>query len=161
MKSNAFLPFIFATFVFSWICWGIAIATGQPSQSFPTVLFYILGGSGPSIVALFFVFRLFDPAARKDFWARFSFKRIRPLWWVLSLVGIPALLVAGTALDVVFCGQPPALPNVSALLGDPVSIPIFLIMSLIGGPLSEEFGWRGIVGGGCWFGGSTATGCQQ
>lgn len=145
MKTISPIAFILVTYIFSWICWGIAIATGQPSQSFPTILFYILGGSGPSIVALFFIFRFFDQPARKDFWARFSFKRIRLFWWVLTLVVVPALLAAGAALDVLFGGTPSTLPNLHALMGEPVSIPIFLIISLFAGPLSEELGWRGIV----------------
>ncbi len=146
MKNSPASRFILFTFVFSWLCWSIAIFNGQPSATFPNIVFFTLGGSGPTLLALAFVLRSFNAEVRRDFWARLiDPRRIRPIWWLLSLLAIPVVIVLGIALDVLLGGVLPAMPNLKLLAADPISIPIFLIMMLIAGPLSEELGWRGFV----------------
>ena len=146
MKNPLASRFILLTFVFSWLCWSIAIFNGQPSTTFPNIVLFTLGGSGPTLIALAFVLRSFNAEERRDFWSRvIDPRRIRPTWWLITLLAIPVVVVLGVALDVLLGGVVPAMPNVKLLIADPISIPIFLIMMLIAGPLSEELGWRGLV----------------
>src|SRR6266545_4858081 len=146
MKNSHAIRFILFTFVFSWLFWSVAIFNGQPRTTFPNIIFFILGGSGPSLIALTIVLRGFNTEARRDFWSRvIDPRRIRPAWWLLSLLAIPLVIVLGIALDVLLGGELPAMPNLKLLAADPVSIPIFVLMMLIGGPVSEELGWRGFA----------------
>jgi len=145
MKNILATKFILLTFIFSWLCWSIAIFNGQPNTAFPNIIFFTLGGSMPTLIALIFVLCTFDKDKRGDFWSRvINPGRIRRAWWLIPLV-IPFIFVLGITLDVFLSGVLPAMPNLKALVTDPVSIPIFALMMLISGPISEELGWRGIV----------------
>jgi membrane protease YdiL (CAAX protease family) len=146
VKNLSVTAFVLSVFAFSWLCWGIGIATGQPTTIFPTVIFYILGGSGPTLVALFYLLRFFDREARRDFWSRlFDFRRISLAGWLLCLLAGPVVVVSSLALDLLLGGELPTMPNLEMLIAQPASIPVFVLIMLIGGALSEELGWRGVV----------------
>jgi uncharacterized protein len=146
MKNISATKFILTVFAFSWLFWGITIAGGQPSTTFPNLLFYMLGGSGPTLVALFYIFRFFDREARADFWARLlDFHRLSSTAWILCLFGIPVLILAAIALDSLLRGELAPMPNLEMLADQPAMIPVFVLMMLVGGALSEELGWRGIL----------------
>ena len=49
--SNPWIFFLL-TFVFSWVFWSIAVYLNQTYTSFPTIIFYALGGFGPSIIGI-------------------------------------------------------------------------------------------------------------
>ena len=146
MKNISAIKFIVLVFVFLWTCWGLAIFTGRPISTFPNMLLYMLGGSGPTLVALFYLFRHFDKDARRRFWSRLiDVHRVRPIWWFLCLFAIPILVLSALALDLVLGAEPVAMPNLEMLMAQPGMIPMFVIMILIGGALSEELRW--LVGG--------------
>ena len=146
MKIISPVKFILATFGFSWLLQGIAILSGQSSKDFPAILFYIIGGCGPSLVALFFVWRNFSSEQRREFWSRlFSPRRIKPVWWILTLVAVPAAMFLGVWINELLGGTLPRMDYVNLLKAQPAEIPIFIIMMMIGGPLAEELGWRGIL----------------
>lgn len=146
MKNISATKFILTVFAFSWLFWGITIAGGQPITTFPNLLFYMLGGSGPTLVALFYIFRFFDREARADFWARLlDFHRLSSMAWILCLLGIPVLILAAIALDSLLRGALAPMPNLEMLADQPAMIPVFVLMMLVGGALSEELGWRGIL----------------
>jgi len=67
--------------------------------------------------------------------------RFHPGWYALALLGIPALVVLGTAA---VSGVWPweQLLSPSFLLSYPVA---FVVMVVLGGPLLEEPGWRGFA----------------
>lgn len=118
----------------------------MPRDTFPNILFFILGGSGPTITALILVWQSFEKDMHLDFWGRvFDLRRIRLTWWFLTLAAIPLLMALAVVLDLLLGGVLPEMTYVYQLINDPISIPIFLLMMVIGGPLSEELGWRGIV----------------
>jgi len=123
MKNILATKFILLTFIFSWLCWSIAIFNGQPNTAFPNIIFFTLGGSMPTLIALIFVLCTFDKDKRRDFWSRvINPGRIRRAWWLIPLV-ITFIFVLGITLDVFLSGVLSAMPNLKALVTDPVSIP--------------------------------------
>lgn len=146
MKTISPVKFTLATFIFTWLLQGIAIISGQSSKDFPAILFYIIGGCGPSLVALFFVWRNFNVEQRREFWSRvFSPRRVQPVWWIVTLVGVPTAMLLGVWMDSLLGGALPQMEYVNLLKAQSAEIPIFIIMMIIGGPLAEELGWRGIL----------------
>ena len=67
MKPISPLKFTLATFAFTWLLQGIAILSGQSSKDFPAIVFYIIGGCSPSLVALFFVWHNFNAEQCREF----------------------------------------------------------------------------------------------
>ena len=146
MKTSPATKFMLITFIFAWLCWSIAILNGQLFSTYPNILLFSLGGSAPTLIALYFVLRTFDKDARRDFLSRvINPRQVRPAWWLLTLLAAPVAFMLGIYLDVLLGGVLPAMSNLKALVAAPVSIPIFVLMSLISGPISEELGWRGIA----------------
>jgi membrane protease YdiL (CAAX protease family) len=61
--------------------------------------------------------------------------------WYLVIFLLFPVLIGGSLLLAVLTGEP--MPELAAL-SEPVSIPIaFVYILFLGGPLQEEFGWRG------------------
>jgi len=146
MKTISPLKFTLATFAFTWSLLAIAILSGQTSQDFPAILFYIIGGCGPSLVAIFFVWRNFNVEQRREFWSRvFSPRRVQPIWWIVTLIAVPAAMLLGVWVNALLGGMLPQMEYVNLLKAQPAEIPVFIIMMLIGGPLAEELGWRGLL----------------
>lgn len=146
LKKLSSLKFILATFLFTWVLQGIAILSGQTSKDFPAILFYILGGCGPSLVAVFFVWRDFNTDQRREFWSRVcNLRRIKPVWWIIALVAVPATMLLGVWVHALLGGSSPRMDYFSLLKTQPAEIPVFIIMMMIGGPLAEELGWRGVL----------------
>jgi uncharacterized protein len=146
MKTISSFKFTLATFAFTWLLQGIAILSGQSSKDFPTILFYIIGGCGPSLVALFFVWLNFNVEQRREFWSRvFSPRRTQPVWWIVTLVAVPSAMLLGVWVDSLLGGTLPQMDYVNLLKAQPAEIPVFIIMMIIGGPLAEELGWRGLL----------------
>ena len=146
MKTISPVKFTLATFVFTWLLFSISILSGQSSKDFPAILFYIIGGCGPSLVALFFVWRNFNIEQRYEFWSRiFSPRRIQPVWWIVTLVAVPAAMLLGVWVNSLLGGGLPQMDYVHLLKTQPAEIPVFIVMMIIGGPLAEELGWRGLL----------------
>jgi uncharacterized protein len=140
------LLFFLLTFLSSWLFFGIAIANGMVSTEFPGMLFHILGGFCPSLVAVVIVLWKYDSGSRCDFWrCLLNYRRIRPTWWLITLLLTPVLVAAAVVLDVWLGAPPPELTTLKALLADPISLLITTIMMIVAGALSEELGWRGLA----------------
>ena len=146
MKTISPAKFTLATFIFTWLLQGIAILSGQSSKDFPAIVFYIIGGCGPSLVALFFVWHNFNAEQRSEFWSRvFSPRRIQPIWWIVTLVAVPSAMLLGVWVNALLGGTMPQMDYLNLLKSQPAEIPVFIIMMMIGGPLAEELGWRGLL----------------
>ena len=146
MKTISPIKFILATFFFTWTLFSIVIFSGQSNQDFPAMLLYILGGCAPSLVAIFFVWRNFNKEQSREFWSRvISPRNIKPVWLVVSLVVIPVVMGLAVWLNSNLFDVMPGLEIFNNLKTQPAEIPIFIIMMLIGGPLAEELGWRGLL----------------
>lgn len=145
MKNISPIKFTLATFAFTWSLLAIAILSGQSSKEFPAILFYILGGCVPSLVAIFIVCRKFDREERQEFWPRvINPRRVKLLWWMITLLAIPAAMLLGVWLNALLGGSLPRMDYFYLLKTQPLEIPTFIVMMMIGGPLAEELGWRGI-----------------
>lgn len=146
MKNISPVKFTLATFAFTWLLLAFSILSGQSSKDFPNILFYVIGGCSPSLVATFFVWRNFNIEQRREFWSRvFSPRRIKPMWWIITLIAVPAAMLLGVWVDSLLGGALPQMDYIYMLKAQPTEIPIFIIMMLIGGPLAEELGWRGLL----------------
>jgi membrane protease YdiL (CAAX protease family) len=131
------------TLISTWTFFGIAIAAGMASTGFPGMLFHILGGFCPSLVAVIVVLWKFTPEAARDFWHRLSeFRRIRVSWWLITLLLTPALVGLSLLIDVWLGAPRPDLSTLKALLADPASLVFTTVMMIVTGALSEELGWR-------------------
>jgi membrane protease YdiL (CAAX protease family) len=141
--KRSLLLFLAVTFITSWGLWLIAMKTGGSAKHAPTIVPYLLGGFGPVFGAIAVRIR----RARRGLPAparAVRFLNAGLLWWVpLLLIMTSATVVAGVWLEHLTGGAALSLaPGRSAILTAGGAAPFFVGM-LLGGPLSEEPGWRG------------------
>lgn len=138
--------FFMLTYSSSWLLFGLAIFMGQPVTAPSIFLLLTLAISCPSIVSFVIVLWKYDPQKRHDFWQRLvDIRRIRLVWWMISFLSFPIIVAIAAGIDWLWGGDLPAVPTLRSLFEQPLGIPIFLLMTFYGGPLSEELGWRGIA----------------
>ncbi|MBE1486086.1 CPBP family intramembrane glutamic endopeptidase [Plantactinospora soyae] len=142
-RQSGLALFFAVTFAWTGVFWFTAIALGGSTTSFPTAIFFLLGGFGPTIGAI--VVRARRARLRQPVPARTVRLRLgMRLFWVLPLLAMAsATVLAGALLAYLLGGPELSLTSGQSLIatvGGPVP---FFISMLIGGPLAEEPGWRG------------------
>lgn len=142
--------FFILTYALMLLSWGLLAILQMPvatstNTSAPTsalaMVLYFFGGFTPSIAGFIMAYRLHGRAGLRDMWKRFTQFNLGGRWY-LAMIGIPFLVQAGTALIFKMQGGDFVKP---ALLDQPASLIPLAIGIFVGGPLSEEFGWRGFA----------------
>lgn len=138
--------FFAATFAWTWACYAPLALGGHNPYEMPWMVLLIAGGMGPSLVGVVMMLLTYDRAGRRDFWRRcFSPRRVGGPWWAVIVFLFPIIWAASIALDLAWGGSPPGLKQLTDLLAQPGMWPLAAFISLMSGPWSEEFGWRGFA----------------
>lgn len=141
-KQKHFLKFLSFTFAFSWLVW-ICVILLKPSAGYLMPLLF-LGAFGPSLSAIFLIWKYGSSNEKKNFMkGLYSLKRIGLKYFALILLIFPAILFTGYFLYSFFGGDYPSFENYFGGLESFSDILTLLFIMLIGGPVSEELGWRG------------------
>jgi membrane protease YdiL (CAAX protease family) len=120
----------------SWLLW-IPVALLHPPRGVSLPLI-VAGGFAPSFAA----FWLSDREGRRDLRRRFAeLRRIPPFWWVFLVLFHPFVALGSNWISMRLGGPSVALDRATLL--DPLSLVVWLAIAIVGGPLAEEFGWRG------------------
>ena len=127
------------TFAWSWACWALSPAIRPQLPWLATVLMFA-GSFGPSLAAIVMVASTDHIAGLRAWLARCLQWRIGWGWWTLALLLPLGVMSLAAGLHIVLGGAIAASPTSGHLLMTVVNVPLIL---LLGGPLGEEFGWRG------------------
>ena len=144
MSTKYLVLFVVLTLAWTWICGFIPVLFGLTGTGLGTFIFYF-GGGAPSVVALFLVFLTYPKDKRKDYFRRcFSFAQVGWTWPLITAAVFTLLSVLSIVIGVGILGyEMPAMDYIKAIVNNPLNIFLVLLLSLISGPLNEEFGWRG------------------
>ena len=143
--SKKYLVLFFVlTLAWTLICGFIPVIFGLTGTGVGTFVFYF-GGGAPSVVALFLVFLTYPKDKRKDYFKRCSsFKRMGIKWPLITIAVFTMLSVLSISIGVGLLGfEMPTMDYIKAIVANPLNLLLVLLLSLISGPLNEEFGWRG------------------
>lgn len=144
-KQRTLIPFFIITFAFTWILW-IPTALSSLGFSLPSYIQDFLlspfnpAAFGPMVAAFILTYKYgggedLKILIKKGVDIHFNKIWLIPLFFFFPLLTVSALLLA------VFSGE--SLPNI-LLIDDPLFIVgAFFYIFFLGGPLQEEFGWRG------------------
>ena len=141
-RSNVWV-FLLIAYGFSWLFWIpealIAKNIWIAPEGIKNILALNLGAWGPLLAAIVVTFIYQRGAGLKELLKRGFMVRLGKWWWVVLLT-FPILIGGALALSILF-GNP--APEFTAL-AQPIGLPIALVwIFFLGGPLQEEFGWRG------------------
>lgn len=134
------------TFALSWIVWLLIPLLGMTGRTFPGMLLFMIGGFSPSIMGVIMLYRKTAKVERAGFWRRvWDARPIRPVWWALLLLGLPALIFLAIWLDGLFFGGVAGMEALKQAAAQPPALIGLIIVGIIAGPVSEELGWRGFA----------------
>ena len=144
LSSKYLVMFFVITLAWTWVCGFIPVLLGFTGTGAGMFVFYF-GGGAPSVVALFLVFLTYPKIKRKDYFRRcFSFRYMGLKWPFITIAVFTLLSVLSVSIGVGLIGyEMPTMDYIHAIAANPLNILLVLLLSLISGPLNEEFGWRG------------------
>ena len=144
MSDKYLLLFFVFTLLWTWICGLIPVIFGFTGTPAGTFLFYF-GGGAPSVIALFLVFFTYSKEKRKDYFHRcFSFKYMGWKWPLITICVFSVITIISLFIGVgLLRYDMPTMDFIYAVIDNPPMLLLVLLISLISGPLNEEFGWRG------------------
>jgi len=132
--------FFALTFGIAWGIMGLYLAAPGPIEAaFGPIRashpFFILAVYSPAISAFLLVLRYGGVGGLGSFLRRLRLWRCPPAWYLLLLLGLPAVSYLGAAIGGTLTREALAQPPLGELLG-------LVAFMLVLGPM-EEFGWRG------------------
>ncbi len=147
MLRHPLLSFFCMAYAFSWIMsipailaeWGFL-----PAALFQ-IFFLIKAFAGPFLAGAIMVNLTEGKAGMGRFWRRFIQVRAGWQWYLMILLGIPALFLLGIVIQPGTLASFQGLPHNSPAYYLINYLVTFVITFLFGGPLAEEPGWRGFA----------------
>jgi len=133
------LGFFALTFAWSWACWALS-PTIRPQQPWLATLLMFAGSFGPSLAALVVVASTRPLGGLRAWLSRCLEWRIGWGWCAFALLLPLIVMLLAAGLHIALGGDIATSPASGHLLMTVVNLPLVL---LLGGPLGEEFGWRG------------------
>jgi uncharacterized protein len=147
LQQHPLFAFFFMAYIFSWImtipC--ILAEWGYLPGSIFQIFFFFKAFAGPFVAAVIMVNITEGKEGMARFWRRFIQVRAGWQWYLIILLGIPALFLLGIII------QPGALASFTGIpRNSPTYYLIYYLVAFVitfvgGGPLAEEPGWRGFA----------------
>ncbi len=128
VKRYPFTSFVILTVLISWFPW-YAGGTG----------FLVFG---PSIAGVIIIALTKGKDGLHDLGQRAVRWRVGWLWWIVALFVSGLLLLPAILIHVALGGS---VPSFAFFTHGWYWAPVYFLLTLIGGPLGEEFGWRGFA----------------
>lgn len=131
----------FLALAFAW-SWGLGWAAAQLTAplSLGRMALTVASGFGPSLAGFAAVVMFSTSAGPRDWIAGCLNWRVGGRWFAFAFLVPPSVMLFALAINVI-AGE--AMPAITALDHFPLTVLNFSLILFIGGPLGEEFGWRG------------------
>ena len=137
--------YLLVTFGSAWLIWLPLLVAEYTKLSLPVpaIVLITLGSFVPSITALFLTWKCAGIVELRRLLRMALVWRVSPLWYLVAIFGpVVAMLLAMEGHVLLGGTTPDYVPLGVRWLIVPVN---FVLVLLIGGPLGEEFGWRGLA----------------
>jgi uncharacterized protein len=136
---GAIVTFFGLTFVWTWGLWGLVTLIREQAPG-PADALYLAGAFGPSLAAVIVTLMFTGAAGVRHWLAQCLQWRVGWRWYALAFVAPPLILLAALGVHLALGGTVPASPYADRIL---IALAQFVVIAILGGPLGEEFGWRG------------------
>ncbi len=133
------IAFFVLTFIWTWGLWAITSFTERLAPDVSTALF-LASAFGPSVAAIVVTLVFGGGRSLRDWLGRCLNWRIGWRWYALVLLAPPIVMLVALIVHAAFGGVIPPWPVAGHVFIAIAQIPL---IAFFGGPLGEEFGWRG------------------
>lgn len=138
-STQAILTFFVLTFAWTWGLWGIVALIREQAPLLTNALF-LASAFGPGLAAVTVVLGFEGRAGSRRWLVQCLRWRVGWRWYTVTFLGPTLILLAALAVHAGLGGEIPASPYADRLL---IAVAQFAVIAIFGGPLGEEFGWRG------------------
>ncbi len=138
-KALPLLTFVALTFGWSWGLWAAVSLNGSPAQGLSGALF-LARAFGPGVAAFAVVLSFEGKAGFARWIGRCLRWRLGWRWFAHALLAPPLAMGLSLGLHAISGGTIPGMPVQGTIL---FMVAQFVLITIFGGPLGEEFGWRG------------------
>lgn len=138
-STRAIVTFFLFTFVWTWGLWGIVTLIREQVPGLGNAV-YLAGAFGPSVAAIFVTMMFTGGTGLRRWLSQCLRWRVALRWYVLAFFAPPLILLAALGMHLALGGAVPASPYADRVL---IAVAQFVVIAILGGPLGEEFGWRG------------------
>ncbi len=128
LKQHAFIVFVALAVLISWFPW-YTTGTG----------FLVWGASIAGVITIAITS---GKAGLRDLGQRALRWRVGLRWWATALFFTGLLVLPAIAINAALGG---GLPSFAFFRQEWPMIPVYFLITMLGGPLGEEFGWRGFA----------------
>jgi len=132
--------FFVLTFAMSWPIWIVEGALSLHIASEAGFALFLLGVFGPTLSALILTRLTSGGTGVRALVGRVKVWRVGPKWYLFVFLLFGVITAAGIALASTLGGFPLKPENLQPWYLVPI---LFVIIFFLGGPIQEEFGWRG------------------
>ena len=140
MQEHPLFSFFFLAYAISWIVFIPYVLNEWGYLQGNFNIFYILHVFGPAVAAIIMIRIVAGQAGLHEMRQRILQWRATRQWYLFILLGIPALVMLGIAV------QPGALENFTGFKTSLLTgYPFYLVATFFGVGLGEEPGWRGFA----------------
>jgi uncharacterized protein len=141
LSTPAIFTFFTLTFGWTWGLWAISSLIQSQAPGLRTGLF-LASAFGPSFAAVA-VIVVFDGIVGLRRWLGQCFRwRVGGRWYAVALLTPPLIMLAALGIYAALGGAILTSPVAGHIV---MAIAQFPMIMLLGGPLGEEFGWRGFA----------------
>lgn len=129
----------------AWLIWSPLLVAEylHLTLPIPSIVLITLGTFAPTMIALFLTWRYAGKTELCRLLGRVLIWRVSPIWFVIAIAGPVLIMLFSTGIHILLGGTvPDYVPFGARWLIVAVN---FILVLLIGGPLGEEFGWRGFA----------------
>lgn len=138
-STRAIVTFFLLTFAWTWGLWGIVTLIREKAPGLGNAL-YLAGAFGPSVAAVFVTLMFTGGEGLRRWFAQCLRWRVHWRWYALAFIAPPLILLAALGAHLALGGTVPPSPYADRVL---IALAQFVVIAIFGGPLGEEFGWRG------------------
>jgi membrane protease YdiL (CAAX protease family) len=143
LRQHPLVSFFVLAYAWTWLCWWpVAAAGGQWELGIRKEWLTTLGQFGPFAAGLAVAFATGGGQGVRELLGRLVRWRARPVWVGVSLLLLPAAMLAAIFLFSLWHGRLGALHFRDRWSTLPAH---FVYLMILGGPLGEEPGWRGFA----------------
>ncbi len=128
LRQHAFIVYVILAVIISWFPW-YTTGTG----------FFVFGASIAGVITIAITS---GKDGLRDLTQRALRWRVAFRWWAVALFFTGFLALPAIVINYALGGS---LPSFAFFSQDWYMIPVFFLITMIGGPLGEEFGWRGFA----------------
>ncbi len=139
LRRAPLCSYVAPAFAWSWACWGLSPVVKAQSSWLATLLMFA-GSFGPSVAAAVMVANTGGRVGLRVWLSRCLQWRIGWGWFAFALLFPLVVTCVAAVLHVALGGASATSPAAGHLL---MTVMNFFLILLLGGPVGEEFGWRG------------------